>query len=303
MALAPTIPCLGSCGHELDLSPDCFALMRESTDLVDDPAALRSRLADDGYVLLRDHLIRDEVVAARRFILERLSEEGHLDASFPVMEGVTKPGADLWFEPRLAQLNNAALQRLLYRDDGPMIRLFERILGGPVVHFDYTWLRVLSKGHGTRPHCDIVYMGRGTKELYTAWTPLGDAPLELGGLMVLESSHKIDRLRATYGRSDVDSYCANRPERPKRGFTGPLGADPNQVRKSLGGRWLTHSYGAGDIVIFSTFLVHGGLDNQTDRLRISSDSRYQRHGESQDERWMGHDPAAHGPRARRGRIC
>jgi len=32
-------------------------------------------------------------------------------------------------------------------------------------------------------------MGRGTFNLYTSWTPIGDVPLELGGLMILENSH------------------------------------------------------------------------------------------------------------------
>lgn len=46
-----------------------------------------------------------------------------------------------------------------------------------------------SGGPGTAPHCDLVYMGRGTKNVFTMWVPYGEVPLELGGLMVLEQSH------------------------------------------------------------------------------------------------------------------
>jgi len=56
---------------------------------------------------------------------------------------------------------------------------------------------------------DIVFMGRGTTNLYTTWTPLGDIPLEMGGLMILERSHQHERLNNGYGRKDVDKYCVN----------------------------------------------------------------------------------------------
>ena len=52
-------------------------------------------------------------------------------------------------------------------------------------------------------------MGRGTKNLYTSWTPLGDVPYEMGGLMLLENSHRLDELKQTYGQTDVDKYCEN----------------------------------------------------------------------------------------------
>ena len=53
-------------------------------------------------------------------------------------------------------------------------------------------------------------MGRGTTDLYTSWTPLGDIDRRLGGLIVLEGSHRLDDLKRTYGKTDVDTYCENR---------------------------------------------------------------------------------------------
>ena len=50
----------------------------------------------------------------------------------------------------------------------------------------------------------IVYMGRGTQNLYTLWTPLGDVPpYHKGPLAILQGSHHIQRLKDTYGRMDV----------------------------------------------------------------------------------------------------
>jgi hypothetical protein len=275
--------------------------LRESNDVLHDAEAMRARMVDDGCLFFRGLLDREEVLDARRFIMEKLAERGDLDPNYPPMDGVPAPGKELHFEPKLADKSNLPLQKLLYAPNGAMIKTFERFLGGPVGHFDYTWLRCVSPGLGTASHCDVVYMGRGTKNLYTAWTPLGDIDTKMGGLMVLEDSHKNERLRETYGKYDVDEYCVNRPAKKK--LNGWLSQNPMQISKSLGGRWLTAEFRAGDVVIFTVYLVHGGLDNQSDRIRLSSDSRYQLASEPTDERWVGDDPAAHGDAGKRGRIC
>jgi hypothetical protein len=47
--------------------------------------------------------------------------------------------------------------------------------------------------------------------------------------------------------------------------------------------------------------LHCSLDNQSpvNRIRLSSDSRYQLASEPADERWIGEEPIAHGPAAQR----
>jgi hypothetical protein len=251
-------------------------------------------------------LNRDEVLAARRHILEQLAADGQLDPSAAVMDGVPKAGTKLFFQPELAQKNNPPLQHLLYSPQGNLMEFFRSFLGGEVRHFDFTWLRCISPGLGTPSHCDIVYMGRGTRKLFTAWVPLGDIDFQLGGLMILEGSHKNVQLQQTYGRRDVDSYCTNKPDDPARtatGLNGWLSEDPNKIRRSLGGRWLTSKYQMGDVVIFSMNTVHGGMDNRSNQLRLSSDSRYQLASELVDERWIGENPPGHSSAGKRGRVC
>jgi hypothetical protein len=50
-------------------------------------------------------------------------------------------------------------------------------------------------------------------------------------------------------------------------------------------------------------LVHASLDNQTDRIRLSSDTRYQRASEPADDRWIGPNPSAQTRAAKRGCMC
>jgi ectoine hydroxylase-related dioxygenase (phytanoyl-CoA dioxygenase family) len=66
---------------------------------------------------------------------------------------------------------------------------------------------------------------------------------------------------------------------------------------------LTSEYRAGDALIFSMFTVHASLDNRSNRIRLSSDSRYQPASALADERWVGPNPIAHGQAGKRGKIC
>ena len=50
-------------------------------------------------------------------------------------------------------------------------------------------------------------------------------------------------------------------------------------------------------------MVHASLDNPTDRVRLSSDSRYQPVSQPADERWVGETPTGHSLAGKRGRIC
>lgn len=126
-------------------------------------------------------------------------------------------------------------------------------------------------------------MGRGTHRLYTAWVPMGDVPLELGGLMILENSHLQQERLKNYLSRDVDSYCANRPSGDAVAsgektfpWSGNLAKNPASLREKLGGRWLTATkFRMGDVLIFTVQTVHASLDNQTRAFRFSSDSRYQ----------------------------
>ncbi len=291
------------------VAPERLGELRRSDDILDDTPALKTRMKDDGYLFLPGYLDRGEVKAARQTLCDRLAAAGVFDSSYSAIEAVAKPGIRVDMLPGIAE-NNPELDRVLH--DGPMIAFFTRFLGGLVRHFDYTWVRVKSPGPTpTNPHYDVVYMGRGTHRLFTAWTPFSDCPYGMGGLIILENSHKHSELRNTYGRFDIDTFCENAEEMEREGrqrkdwsaFGGQLSDDIFAVQKEWGGRWLTTEYAMGDVLIFSMYTLHGSFDNMTDRIRLSTDTRYQLAAEPADPRWIGPDPPKHGPNAKRGLIC
>lgn len=296
---------LTSSGHELDTSPERFGELRNSMDVIDDAAALRHRMEEDGYLYLPGYLDRDIAFEARKVITDRLAEEGVFEPGTPPIEAVVRRDVDVKFRPDLTR-DNEPLHRLLY--DGRMISFHERFLGGEVRHFDYTWLRAIAPGKGTAPHGDSVFMNRGTINLYTAWVPLGDISYDIGGLIVLEKSHRLDDIKNDYGQRDVDSYCSNHDDAEEyasgeKWWNGSLSDNPFELQRQLGLRWLTADFRAGDLLTFTLYTLHASLDNQSDRIRISSDSRYQLASEPVDERWIGDHPIGHGVAGKQGRIC
>lgn len=318
------LPQLMSVGHKIDTSPEHFGFLRVTDPVLsEDGNALRDRLEEDGYLYLPGLLDREEVRNARLSVLEQAQSEGLLDPDSPLIDGILRENTNAPFLPAYAE-SNAALLHILYGKEQPLMRLFGSFYGAPVRHFDFTWMRLVGPGKGTAPHCDVVFMGRGTHNLLTAWTPLGDVPLPVGGLMVLENSHRVSSQPLNdYLQQDVDSYCENGPNAAKvrsgemrwehydgsfNNWGGDITDNPVALRETLGGRWLTaEEYRMGDVLVFTVRTIHASLDNQTRALRLSTDTRYQRADEPADERWVagpdGAAPSRHGLVSKRGRIC
>jgi hypothetical protein len=312
-----TLPQIFAKGYELNVPEGTFGELRRSDDAQGDVAALRQRFADDGYLYIPGFFERADVEEARRQITENLASKGLLDPDYPVYDAVRKKDADMKFlldpRPTVDFMNSLsrgspAMLRLLY--SGKIIQYFEGLFGEDVRHFDFTWVRTMGKGFGTDPHCDNVYMGRGSSRLCSVWVPYGDISYEIGGLMVLEGSHWQSERLKTYLNRDVDNYCENRAEavKIKSGeipwkWGGILSNNPRSLREHLGGRWLSAEYRMGDLLMFGMRTVHASLDNQTHFFRFSTDTRYQPASEPIDDRWIGQNPIGHGLAAKRPMIC
>jgi hypothetical protein len=303
--MSATLPDLFYRNERLD--PQHVDRMTDSTPLLQDMDSIRRRMNEDGYLYLPAYLGRERVLQARRVLTDRLLKLGLLDPDHDPMAAVPSEKRDTFAGGHLFELfdDPTPIHHVLYH--GPMMQFFRAFLDAPVRHYDYTWMRQVGPGPATRIHSDVVYMGRGTHQLYTAWTPMGDNGFDLGGLLVLAGSHHFDGFNKGYWHSDVDEFCANRVNGERdawgRRHGGSLNATAGQLQKNIGGKWVTSDYRAGDVVIFNVYTVHGGTDNRSNVLRLSTDTRYQRAADPIDERWIGLHPVGHGPAGKRGKIC
>lgn len=279
----------------LDTSADKFGELRESNDIADNPRSLRERIEQDGYLFIRGGLDRDQVLAARREILEKLDQVGEIDNSRPLMDAVytgkSRRGEGDQ-DAFLKSLRTGDQVRKLVRQ-GRLYEFYSKFFGREVRPLDYIWVRTVPLGGFTGSHYDWVYMGRGSRNLHTTWIPTGDVPRQEGALLILENSHRQEELKSTYGQLDVDR------DRDNNQYGGAVGGwyseDAVQVRDELGGRWLTTDFSAGDMLVFGMWTLHCSLDNNSpeNRIRITIDSRYQPADEPIDERWVGADPRGH----------
>lgn len=306
-------------GEVLDTSPDCFAELVEFAGDVNSRRELDDHIQQHGYLYIPGFLDRSTVEQVRLEICEQMSHRGLLDPYAELIDCVPNAELSLALEKGKGSASYddiipacPSYRSLIYGDK--VSSFYETLLGGKSRHYDFTWFRAVAPGMGTVPHCDVVYMGRGTHELYTMWTPFGDISLEMGGLMVLEgsSSLEVQTRLSSYVTRDVDEYCSNRPVPKHLNFdstvdnkvwNGWLARNPVTLRKNLGGRWLTTEYSTGDVLIFSVHLVHASLDNQSSRFRLSTDTRYQRADQPIDDRFIGEGPFGHVGSAKRGRVC
>ncbi|HYG74209.1 MAG TPA: phytanoyl-CoA dioxygenase family protein [Planctomycetota bacterium] len=250
-----------------------------------DGAELRRNMTRDGYLLVRGLLPAASVLAARRVVLNHLATAGHLDNSRPIDEGILKPGAaGMYLGGRKELTHHPDFTAMAEAPE--LFGFFDRLFGEASMTFDYKWLRAVGTGEPTPPHYDVVFMGRGTvSKLFTCWVAMGDISLEEGPLAILCGSDSLpsyQKVRETYGRADVDRDSIN----------SNFSYDPLEITSLYGGQWKTATFRTGDCLIFGMHTMHASLRNETQRVRISADLRFQPRSQPVDERWIGANPIA-----------
>ena len=267
---------------EMELGGRYLSTLREANDLLDDADALKARMAEDGYLFIRGLQDRDRVGEARRVVLENLDANNQIDPDYPLDLGVAAAGKRGSFFGGAKQVTHTP-EFLSVVNSPEIMEFFERFLDGPVLTFDYKWLRAVGPGNNTGAHYDVVYMGRGTTNLYTVWTPLDDVTYDMGPLVILAGSHQFDAVKETYGKMDVD----------RDHVTGHFTNEPIEMVDQYGGQWQTSEFSMGDVIILGMYTMHGSINNTSNRFRISTDTRYQLATDPVDHRWVGENPVAH----------
>jgi ectoine hydroxylase-related dioxygenase (phytanoyl-CoA dioxygenase family) len=259
--------------------------MADSAPVAGDGAALRRRFAEDGYLLLRGVLDRDQVLAARAEVLGRLAAVEEIRP--PAAEGIATGTS------RRAELVGDLGAFWKSVSEGPALRavthgpalgaLLARVAGEPVRGHDYLFLRVAPVGRATGLHFDYPFFTRTTERVLTSWIPFGDVPVSEGPLAIVEGSHRFDDLHRALRGFDLVYDTSRRAQ---------VAADFTAFAESRGCRLLSADFRAGDVCVFGMFTLHGALDNRSSlgRVRVSCDVRYQPAADPIDPRYFGPSP-------------
>jgi len=232
----------------------------ESSQLLDDPGALRSAATDQGYLHFRA-LIPDSLLApVRAFTREAFAKFGwvHADSDNPpVMKAIpdAKLSARGWDDRDWVQFQLSFCKHpdFLALAEAPFVMdILDAVMGEAawLASMNFCWIQLPgSPEQTTLPHQDEWYLP-SCDTMWTMWVPLVDMPMEVGPLGVVQGSHR---------RSVKDHFTA---------FSGL------QVEPKLD--WVSNEALAGDVVLFSSRTIHCAWSNVSPTLaQVSAEIRYE----------------------------
>ena len=272
--------------HGVTVPHDMLAPFQDSTSIQTQGDVLRERLHEDGYVFIRGLVDPDLIQAARAEVFQRLADVGEIKS--PVLDGIftgrsrrttlTDDLGDFW----QSVSEGTALRRVTHGEQ--VTDFISTLFGEQARGYDFLFLRPGVPGRFTFLHFDRPFFSRGTQNVITAWTAIGDIPTTEGPLFVLENSHRFDDLISQAEQIDYSSTSSPRVQMMNNAV---------DFARSRGSRFLTADFKPGDVIVFGMTTMHGAFDNVSPigRTRLSVDVRWQPAAEPADERYFGPDPA------------
>ncbi len=246
--------------------------LRDSNDAKDDSVELRRRIADEGYLFFRRLIEPSALLALRADILGVMGRAGWLESGTDPIRGIANidgrcTEGDSEYSGPYGQVQRLeSFHRLPHAPE--LVGMVQAIMGASAMplpgHKARIWFPKFTD-HTTPTHQDFVHY-QGSLDTLTCWAPVGDCPIELGPLAVLERSHKVRKVLTHHFSLGAGGLVVNVEEE-------------KATYPELSGRWLSTDFEVGDALFFPALTVHRALPNTTENLmRISLDNRYQREG-------------------------
>lgn len=226
----------------------------DGTPLMHDPTGLHRLAETEGIVCLRQVLDPGVVHTVSAMLRTAANAVGwiHNNQGLPgVHENPNDPAWQTWY--RRIQASRALHQ---VAHEPRLLAAISAIVGGEVLVHPRHIARCVgpdTSRFSTPPHQDTWYIG-GTQDIWTAWAPMVDCPINLGGLAVIPRSHR----------------------QGERAREAAVGAGGSAVAGELSQAWCHAPVEAGDVLLFHGHTVHQGCDNLSRDLRFSLDMRFQR---------------------------
>lgn len=256
--------------------------LRVSNDAINDPDELQCRIDDEGYLFFKRLVNRDQVLELRREMMGVIQQIGWLIAGTDPMAGI----ADVNMRYTEGDNEYSAGYAEVYKNENfhraghwpEYLEVIEKMVGKPIMPHPQKVARIWFPKyteHTTPKHQDFVHF-QGSFDNITCWAPIGDCPIELGGLAVIPGSHKVNRV--------LDHHFSL--------GAGGLIVDET-AHEDINPVWHTTNYEAGDALFFPALTIHQALPNYTeDKMRLSLDNRYMVVGDKVAEHMLNpHDPS------------
>lgn len=285
---------LVSNGYMLSTAPHRLGFL-EPSDPRTPLAELRAQYRAQGYLWLKGLLDRKAVLAFRKRFFDHLLPTGIVTPDSDTGDGVySGQPVDRSLHDKLLMEFVRAAAFEAFCLDARIWHFYEHFLEAPVYLHKRKILRSSLPGSAfsTPAHYDLIYLRGGTSSVCTSWIPIGDVPIEMGGLVYLEGSDHVGRhMEAEFAAKNaalspeerVNAYNKNMSE------GGWVSKNLPQMAERFDTRWLAANYEAGDMVVHSAYMIHAATVNRhPNKIRLSTDIRYQRVRDEIDARWGQH---------------
>lgn len=290
-----TFPTLRADGKVLDTAPNRMGWLKPSNP--DEPfETLVARFKQDGYLFLKGFLPREIILEQRGRAFTHLNLAGLLQPGTDPMLGIANdtPAERSEVNRRLMEyVRSAAFESFCMRPE--IWQFMDRFVGGlSYLHKRKILRHTLPNVPGSTPaHYDLIYLRGGTDRLVTSWIPVGDVPVEMGGLVYLEHSHSLGvQMEADFSKANASLTAEERISAYNKNMTegGWVSKDLPEMAQKFNTRWLIANYEAGDIMLHSPFMIHAATMNESrdNVIRLSTDIRYQNVSDEIDARWNSH---------------
>ena len=240
----------------------------DSSSLLGDPAALRTRAVQEGYLFFRGLLPAADVLEVRRHELAVVERYGWRAPGQDSLGGRLNTDA-LNAVPEAPMRTDIGVSIAAYHDvqrlesmhrlphHPRLLEVYRALFGSEVLVHPRHIARMITPHRcmvPTPPHQDFPLI-QGTANTWTAWIPLGDCPRELGALTVCRRSHEagyIPVVHAPGAGGIAAQLCPHEHD------------------------WVAGDFALGDVLTFPSLTVHRALPCRfRDHIRLSLDVRYQ----------------------------
>ena len=275
------------------MTSDDYQPFETANELLSSHEKLTAQMDRDGYLFVRRLIDQQIIDRLRRDIRSLLIEHGYVEDD-PQLEvkwsGKMPDGDEIGIcAPLQRQISDMPSMHALIEAE-PLMHFLATLFDGEVFswveNFDRIRIYFQDVGATTAGGQQVAYATPAhqdgyhfPKRFFSVWIPLMDIDLAVGGLALRAGSHT-EGLQQHWWKGPQYLGIADTADQSeafaRQGGVAVAGDVEADARPKT---WLRSDYRVGDAMIFHPRLVHRGVGNTSQQLRLSADLRYSRQGD------------------------
>ncbi len=271
-----------------------YEAFNENTEDLNNTEKLKSIFVENGYLYFKNLINKRKIEGVKRDINQVLKENRHIDGDINEDPKWSKNKKESGLQHQAGSEENykianlKSVKEILYTEE--IIEVLERLAGGEIISWadNCDRVRIMLPGESvvkvagqyastvTPMHQDHFYLrlpGGKKATFYNVWVPLMDIDEDVGGIALTKNTHNKGFYKSLFHNGRHLGIPPNRKIFNEWVDSGAAVID-GDIEHDGDFKWLRSDYHTGDLLIFSPMMIHKGLLNTSDKIRLSLDVRY-----------------------------